>query len=144
VDQAPWEQELHFLTDPDGTSLIAEKHADCPGHAARVGRRFGYLDPATGLAATSEDAAEDLEDDLAEDQDEDGSGSVWGEYPVAVWICTDPATYGRRLRFRGGNPRRKRAEMTGEETEAARAERRDVIASNRTWTASVTVRREYL
>jgi ParB family chromosome partitioning protein len=143
VDEVSWEQELHFLTDPDGTSLTAEQHADCPGHAARVGRRFGYLDPVTGLAVTSEDAAEDPEDDLAEDQDEDGSGGVWGEYPVAVWICTDPAAYGHRLRGPHGE-RRKRAEMSEEEAEAARAERRDVIASNKAWTASITVRRNFL
>ncbi len=39
---------LHRLTDAEGTTLTDTDHAQCPGHAATITRRYGQIDPTTG------------------------------------------------------------------------------------------------
>ena len=168
---------LRDLTDPEGAALTTDSHAACPGHAVYVDSRYGYVDPDTGLPpvpaalpvpagdATGTDSApaapsdvdegndeNEDDDDLAEDNVEPTDGTVWSEYPTAVYVCTDPAEHGHRSQwggYSGGThngpaAKPKLSQMSEEQAEASRAERRDVIASNKAWTASTPVRREFL
>ena len=82
-----------------------------------------------------------------EDQDRpEGSlttDDVHEEIGVSVkWFCLDPGARGWKPRY-GGNATAT-AEMTDEEREAKRAERRDVIAANKAWLAAEHVRRDWL
>lgn len=153
---------LRMLVDAERTPLNAENHAECPGHAAYVDKNYGQIDPATGLppvisaVPATDDSADDEPDALDDDEDgyddEDDAapGTTWGEYPVALYVCTDPDGNGHQPRYGSSNSsgyaneKPKRSEMTPEQAEAARAERRDVIASNKAWNSSVEVRRTWL
>ena len=156
---------LRMLVDAERTPLSADTHRDCPGHAAHGDRQYGQIDSVTGSppvisalpvaddSAEGEAEAEDLDDDEDgyDDEDEDDApGTTWGEYPTAVYVCVDPDTHGHRPRYGSstssgyGSEKPKRSEMTPEQAEAARAERRDVIASNKAWNSSVEVRRTWL
>jgi ParB family chromosome partitioning protein len=147
--------ELRKLTDPDGTTLTVNLHAGCPGHAARVGRAWGRIDPTTGKPVVVDPAdperdGDDPDDELEDDGtgDEDGNdGTVWGEFPTAVWVCTDPDTHGHICRWSTadrGETRPKLADLDPAAAAAARADRRDVIDSNKAWRSAVTVRRNWL
>jgi len=73
----------------------------------------------------------------------------WGTYLAAraLRACTDPKAYGHVDRYHGNNPgdgRKTIAEMSEEEREAARAQRSDVIESNKAWASAETVRRDWL
>lgn len=59
------------------------------------------------------------------------------------WFCLDPAARNWKARW-GGSAAESSAEMTDEEREAKRAERRDVIAANKAWLAAEQVRRDWL
>lgn len=139
---------LYRLTDAEGTALTDPGHAQCPGHAATIAARYGQIDPTTG-----QPAADELDDDELDDEDGEHDGdeplTVWGEYPTAVFVCTDPEVNGhtRIARSYGdgsGNTTPKLADMTEADAEAARAQRRDVIESNKAWRAAEPVRREWL
>ena len=72
-----------------------------------------------------------------------------GQVLVAGYVCTDAAAHGHLDRWAasgtGNGPERKRAaDMTDDEREAAKAERRNVIESNKAWKAATTVRRDWL
>ena len=70
----------------------------------------------------------------------------WRDEQVqAVYVCTDWRKHGHQDRY-GSTPSSKKsaAEMSDSEREAAAAERRDVIESNKAWKASETVRREWV
>ncbi len=156
---------LRDLTDPGGAVLTTEAHAACPGHAARIERCWGPVDPATGFPAVAPDDDSDVnqdddsdvhvdeEDDQDDDEDEgdeeepvDG-GTTWAEYPSAVWVCTDPAAHGHLRRIAYGTRGQARpvlAELTPAEAAAARADRRTVIECNKAWGSAVTVRREWV
>jgi ParB family chromosome partitioning protein len=61
---------------------------------------------------------------------------------VTAYVCTDPTTYGHADR---STPAKREAEPQSEESaEAARAERRQVLANNKAWRSAETVRREWL
>ena len=144
---------LRDLTDPAGATLTPESHAGCPGHAAQIGRSWGRVDRATGLPATGDEADQDNEDDqdAADDDGDDGEpvddGTVWAEYPVPEWVCTDHTGCGHIRRVvpaTRGQVRLTRAEMTPEQADAARAQRRDVIESNKSWGSAVVVRQSWV
>jgi hypothetical protein len=135
--------DLQRLTDADGAQLTEDAHWGCPGHAAYVTTLSGYVSPGADLPAT--DTADPLEDpddvDDPEDADPDEdqqtgkrSRPMWRSWIGARYVCTDPARYGHRDRWSGsdsGTDRKKVAEMDEDEREAARAQRRDVIESNK-------------
>ncbi|WP_307961843.1 hypothetical protein [Salinispora arenicola] len=63
------------------------------------------------------------------------------------YVCIDFAAHGHALRWQGhdsGSGRKTVAEMTDSEREEARAQRRDVIQSNKAWDSAETVRRNWL
>lgn len=104
---------------PSGTALPAEDHAGCPGHAATVRvRRFYNQEP---------------------------------QAEVEYW-CTDPTTHhAARWDTITGPARGSGAAIeTGDEqsqqaaAEAARVQRRRVIANNKAWDSATVVRREWL
>lgn len=109
--------------DPDDTVLEEEVHRDCPGHAAEVVtvRHYGQ-DPQARVR----------------------------------WLCLDPAEHGhaplresmRTLTRAGGvvagESEEERAAREAREKEAARIERRRVIANNKAWASAETVRREWM
>ena len=156
VDDVPRTNWLDGLVDDDRVDLTPEAHASCPGHAATVATVWGWVDQATGEPREAGTDVYDDEDPEDDDQiggdldapDDDGgtqSATAWGSHPAAVWVCTDPATYGHHGRYEGRDTvRPKLAEMTEAEAEAARAQRRDVIASNKAWASAEPVRRDYL
>jgi ParB family transcriptional regulator, chromosome partitioning protein len=72
---------------------------------------------------------------------------VWRSWIGARYVCTDPARYGHRDRSSGtdsGTDRKKVAEMDDDEREAACAQRRDVIESNKAWASAETLRQTWL
>ena len=87
------------------------------------------------LAADSTNHLADGADSTADDDEDDAPGTTWGEYPTAGYVCLDPDAHGHQPRYGSsnssgyGSEKPKRSEMTPEQAEAARAERRDVIAS---------------
>ena len=78
---------------------------------------------------------DDIDDEDGYDDEDDAPGTTWGEYPTAGYVCLDPDAHGHQPRYGSsnssgyGSEKPKRSEMTLEQAEAARAERRDVIAS---------------
>jgi ParB family transcriptional regulator, chromosome partitioning protein len=126
--------------------LTAADHASCPGHAA-------YLDDEWIYPDESDDAEDPWVDDTDEDDtDSDGGGNEQERpAPYRAWVpefvCTDFAAHGHALRWSGhdsGSGRKTVAEMTDTEREQARAQRRDVIQSNKDWDSAETVRRQWL
>ena len=68
----------------------------------------------------------------------------WGTYLAARYVCTDPKAYRHVDRYRDRNPgdgRKPLAEMSEEEREEARAQRRDGIESNKAWASAETTPR---
>jgi len=67
-----------------------------------------------------------------------------------VFVCTDPEGNGHTRIARShdgydsGSTKPKLADMNEDDAEAARAQRRDVIESNKAWRAAEPVRREWL
>jgi ParB family chromosome partitioning protein len=106
-------------------TLTDQAHASCPGHAAFVEAYFEY----------------DNDDDL------DAEPSDTGHWITEVtYVCTDPVAYGH-LKAVGNaananTPRDTTAQDAAEE--AARNERRRVIANNKAWRAASEVRREFV
>ncbi|MEU7802680.1 ParB N-terminal domain-containing protein [Micromonospora arborensis] len=151
----------------DGEALTTDSHAGCPGHAAFVTEDWEWR----VVDASDEEAAdpdcEDPDDEWDEEWDEDGAGDadqgdegdaepeqpapavrrqqvyVW----VARYVCTDAPKYGHTLpssSFDSGTSRKLAADMTDSEREAATAQRRDVIQSNKDWDSAEKVRRNWL
>lgn len=136
---------VHRLINADGARPTVAEHAECPGHAAYIADRYGWVDR-EGQPLTDEDA-DDGDDD--EDEDEGAAGErQWGVRPVLVFVCTDPTEHGHRDSWAtsgSGTPDRIPVDqMTDEQREAAREQRRDVIDSNKAWGSAETVRREWL
>jgi ParB family chromosome partitioning protein len=94
-------------------------HASCPGHAAFVEAVFEY-------------------------DDDEGDTGKW--VTEVGYVCTDPVAYGH-LKAAGtaaetNVPRDTSAQDAADE--AAREERRKVLANNKAWRSAETVRREWL
>jgi ParB family chromosome partitioning protein len=160
-------KNLDDLRGPAGEALRVENHCSCPGHAAYVTTMHGWVDRTTGepvdddavdaVDVEDDDDPAQTDDDGDDDQEHDGRNvdgeqasatrPDWGTYLAARYVCTDPKTYGHADFYRGTNPgdgRKPVAEMSEEEREAVRAQRRDVIASNKAWASAETVRRDWL
>lgn len=108
---------LSSLTDAEGAVLTPETHVDCPGHAAYVDVAYGQVDPATGWPVPADqndpdqdgaDPHEADDDDVDLEEDDDAPGTVWGEFPVPAWVCTDPT---ERPRPSVARPRRRRPDQ---------------------------------
>jgi ParB/RepB/Spo0J family partition protein len=100
-------------------TLTDQAHASCPGHAALVEAYFDY------------------------ENDESDRGEWITE---VAYVCTDPVAYGH-LKAAGtaaeaNTPRDTSAQDAADE--AAREERRRVLANNKAWRAAEAVRREWL
>jgi ParB family chromosome partitioning protein len=141
-----------MLADADGEALTVESHASCPGHAVYLTNAWGYFDPTTGEAVNEPEYEEgDLDDEDesgAAQGDEAGErGPVYGEYLSPVYVCTKPDLNGHQPRYPsygGGTSRPKMADLDPEQQAVARAERRDVIESNKAWRSAETVRRAWI
>ena len=139
--------ELDHLLGADEKGLTETNHADCPGHAAYVRDEFRWVDDAG-------DEPHPEADDPSADEDDEGAGAAaprssrqkqsWVRRPVAVHVCTEPAAHGHRARYASSTERPKMAELSPAEQDAARAERRDVITSNKAWDSAQKVRRDFL
>ncbi|WP_460467428.1 ParB/RepB/Spo0J family partition protein [Calidifontibacter terrae] len=70
----------------------------------------------------------------------------WRDQQITpVYVCTDWRTHGHQDRFGSSSTTKKPvADMSDSEREAAAAQRRDVIESNKAWKAAETVRREWV
>ena len=140
------------LVNADGTRPTVTEHSECPGHAAYIADRYGWVDPEGQPVGDDEDATEESdEDDDEEDAEEEAGGAgerQWRVSPVPVFICTDPTAHGHRDSWgtstSGAADRIPVDQMTDDQWEAARAQRRDVVESNKAWTSAQTVRREWL
>jgi ParB family chromosome partitioning protein len=143
--------DLQRLTDGQGAALTEDSHAGCPGHAAYVTTLTGYVTAGAELPTDDDDDALDDTDDADPDEadayEAEQTGQVWRSWIGARYVCTDPAGHGHRDRWSGSDSttdRKKATEMDDDEREAARAQRRDVIESNKAWTSAETVRRTWL
>ncbi len=146
VENPTWQNTTKYLadlrTDDGREALTIEGHQDCPGHAACLATQWGYLDPVTG--ALIAEAAETAEDDSEE---QDTARPQWTSLLTIRYVCTDPLQYGHHSRYPDAHTpaaRPKLADMSEDEQQAARAQRRDVIESDRAWTSAERVRRTWL
>ncbi|MEV2240110.1 ParB N-terminal domain-containing protein [Micromonospora sp. NPDC049891] len=148
VDRPVWNDEkvkrLSELKHGE-EQLTEENHASCPGHAAFLDDE--WVHPDEGDTDEEEDP---WGDDTSTEADEDAQEPEPAR-PYRIWVpeyvCTDFAAHGHALRWRGhdsGSGRKTVAEMTDAEREEARAQRRDVIQSNKAWDSAETVRRNWL
>lgn len=146
VENPTWQNTTKYLddlrTDDGREALTIEGHQDCPGHAACLATQWGYLDPVTG-ALIDEDAETDEDDS----EEQDTARPQWTSLLTIRYVCTDPLQYGHHSRYPDAHTpaaRTKLADMSEDEQQAARAQRRDVIESNRAWTSAERVRRTWL
>lgn len=170
VDKPRWEDKTtRDLSDllHDGAELTADNHAECPGHAAYLAERWVWQDvPAEPDHAEQSDSPRELriedlhdpDDDYYDEDDEDDEDEESSEPArprqeqvrkvVAVYVCTEWEKQGHVYRYGthtdAGTSRKLAADMTEEEREAARAQRRDVIQSNKAWDSAEKVRRNWL
>ncbi|MGC4886654.1 ParB/RepB/Spo0J family partition protein [Micromonospora sp. DT227] len=114
--QDPKRAELEYLKN--GRRQVTEdNHKDCKGHAAFIHHKYVHKNGQHGY--------------------------VW----EAQYACTNYPKYGHTHRYPPGasfSDRRKLEDMTEEEAEAARAERRDVRESNKAWDSALKVRQAWL
>jgi len=139
---------LHRLTDAEGTNLTDTDHAQCPGHAVTITRRYGQIDPTTGQPVVDELGDKELDDEDFFDEDAEQEGeeptTVWREYPSAVFVCTDPERphpHHPVLRLR---QRKHQAQARGHERGRRRSRPRAAARrheSNKAWHAAEPVRR---
>ena len=148
-------ERLDSLTDdPDTkTPLTPDTHASCPGHAAYITETWVPTplvrdeDADTDLADDEPADQDDLDDDADGDVDDIEDDEPGGSYQyLPVYVCTDPATHGHHQRYTYGSTQQRKtaAEMTDDERETARDERRRVITHNRSWESAEKVRRSWL
>lgn len=106
---------LYRLHTPEGKRITAEDHAGCPGHAVQLRAEW--------------------------QPNEDGTWPINTEPYCAEW-----ASHGHTDGWEssGGGSKKKAADMSEEERESAKAERRDVIESNKAWKAAEPVRRKWV
>ncbi|WP_249715118.1 ParB/RepB/Spo0J family partition protein [Rhizomonospora bruguierae] len=146
VDQPAWnDEQIRRLSElkHGEEQLTEENHASCPGHAA-------FLDDEWVYPNEDNDGDDPWGDDTSAEADEDAEEPEPAR-PYRAWVpeyvCTDFAAHGHTLRRRGydsGSGRKTATEMTDAEREEARAQRRDVIQSNKAWDSAETVRRNWL
>lgn len=112
-----------LLPAGDGTDPITvEEHAACPGHAAFV--EYDWVYPP------------------GSDDDDEAQATLT---TAAVYLCTDWKRHGHRWRYASPSTGSASAPADQEAAaEAARAQRRDVIDSNKAWRSAETVRRDWL
>jgi ParB family chromosome partitioning protein len=127
VEQPEWNSPVKTLVQIRRTkrTLTDQAHASCPGYAAFIEAYFEYDD----------------------DDDPEGEPTETGHWVTeATYVCTDPVAYGH-LKAAGtaaeaNTPRDTSAQDAAEE--AARNERRRVLANNKAWRSAETVRRDWL
>jgi ParB family chromosome partitioning protein len=150
LDGPLYSNQLSYWLDEAGETLTAENHVGCPGHAAWLAwqrvRAVVAEKLGSGIGVTDDDLDED---DYADDEDDQDDGEstaepepTWRNVWLPTYACTDPAGNGHKDRWRSGTGAKKPA--TGEEKEAASAERRKVLDGNKQWRAAEKVRRRWL
>jgi ParB family chromosome partitioning protein len=124
VEEPEWNSPVKTLTQIRRTNKTITDlgHASCPGHAAFVEAYLEY------------------------DDEDDPYVEIGHWVTEAIYVCTDPVANGH-LKAAGtaaqaNTPTDSSAEDAIEE--AAREERRRVIANNKAWRSAETVRREWL
>lgn len=162
------------LVDQEGKSLDTQAHTECPGHAVFVDETRRWVDAAQVPADAVRDGEDDYGDEEDYDEDEGApednanADDDQPEPPARVWIieligvpvCVEWASHGhldRSASYRSLEAAKLGAALTGStmtteeaaaaveaERERVRAERRDVIASNKAWKSATVVRREWL
>lgn len=138
---------LRSLLDTEGNELDPEQHQSCHGHAVYLAEDNEWipLSEVPNLPAGWQwEASEDNENEEAgDDEQPDPQVYAWGL--IARPVCRDYAQHGHQTwtsRHHGSNGRG--TEPTEAEKERARAERRDVIESNKSWKSATVVRREFV
>ena len=158
--QMNWEADstLDYLVDPAGNPVDEQTHQECPGHAVFLEFGEEWFDhDAVPEGWTVQPADPDDEDDT----EEGAIPQVYATGLVAQAICQDyrkrghHPKYGTRSAGRSATPAPLPADATDEQRaeaekaaaearEAASAERRDVIKSNKEWKSAETVRKEWV
>jgi ParB family transcriptional regulator, chromosome partitioning protein len=138
IDRPPYDSPvvgLHRLIDAEGDYVDAEAHRHCPGHVVWPQQSYVEVDAHGREVDDHTELTEDQEDQLR-------SELRW----VAVEGCDDPVAHGHRDAYTAapGNGDKGRADLSEQEREQARAERRRVIENNKAWASAETVRREWL
>jgi ParB family chromosome partitioning protein len=127
------------LRDENGVYLTAEQHADCPGHAMVI-EDVEYFVKADGTLTT----------DLASLPEEEQSNPMPSEERLAgVAVCDQacelhpgPQRTEQTAEVQAADEDREAREA--ERKEAAKADRRRVIAGNKQWDAAVQVRQDWV
>jgi ParB family chromosome partitioning protein len=149
------------VTDEDDVEDAEEDGAGydeddcCTGCGAHISQPH---DPGCAQAPGQDETGEHGQDGQAADEPDDAppeqapaAGREWRSYLGARYVCTNPKAHGHVDRYASngsgydcGSARKTAAEMTDAEREAARAQRRDVIESNKAWSSAETVRQQWL
>lgn len=124
-------RRLRQLHDDKGKDLTEAKHRTCPGHAAYLTLGWEWVDAAGKSIG-----------DRAVDRSTDRNV----QRHVAEFACTDFKKHGHVDTWAsgGGSSTPKAADLSDEEREKAKAERKFVIDNNKAWDSAVLVRREWL
>lgn len=140
VDPPAWGQEnqpvrLSSLTNDldEPTPLDVNEHRDCPGHVAWIGTSWGPIDR----------DGNPIPDDT-DDEDPIWADATHGQYPSPVHGCADPTAHGHHDRYAPNRQSPRASDMSEEEREAARQQRRLVVENNKAWDSAETVRREWV
>lgn len=138
-------KRLDSLKDKATGELIdPEAHASCPGHVAWTGVEWTDVD-ADGVEITDEREQAAWEGHEDDDDFDPFPGSRRVQKVVPIFGCEAPAKHGHVDRYGSGSSSKPSAdEMTEEEREKAKAERKLVIENNKAWASAETVRRDWL
>ncbi len=125
-----WDNQLAYLRDPAGQPLTEDTHKNCPGHAAYLRQDWARTEPA------------------ARGDDDQDDGDSYRPVYRPVWLCIDPAAHGHQGHLRAPASRAAQDPAGSADpeaaAEAAKADRRNVIANNKAWRSAETVRRDWL
>lgn len=127
------------------------EHAECPGHVAWADTDYVNIDPETGQEPEYPDEPSDEATEQEWNAHEEAIARIEGrtrtvQHAVAVYGCEDPKKHGHQTseaRYRNAG-RVPAEQMSEEEREKAREQRRLVRANNEAWDSAETVRREWL
>jgi ParB family transcriptional regulator, chromosome partitioning protein len=137
-------RSLRDLVDAEGNEVDAEQHRACPGHAVYLTEETEWikLSEVPNLPDGWDWLADDWTDSEQHEREEDPEVQAYGL--GAVPVCQDYAAHAHQIQTYGRPVGNQADQLSEADKGHARAERGDVIASNKAWKSATTVRREFV
>lgn len=130
--------------------IAGEVHRACPGHVVWVGSEWAQVDaqgnPINEVEEPDKDADEAAWEAYEQECDRLRATSRQVQRPAPIYGCSGWRTHGHidAHAYSTGSSKPKAADMSEQERDAAKAERRLVVENNKAWSAAEPVRREYV